>query len=134
MDLWDRVKVSYENSKRLTEQSLKMNHQIQELLMKGFREERKQIVSEINKAVYDLAEKNGMSVYDICYHYMPDERDVYPSPQLFTDPKGATRVTITKELRLVPMQFELEKGPGYWKGKYYELKRRMRELIDNKEI
>ena len=133
MDLWDKVKVSYENSKRLTEQSLKMDRKIQELLMQGFREERNQVVSAINKAVYDLAEKNGVSVYDICYHYMPDERDVYPSPKLFTDSKE-TRVTITKELRLIPMEFELEKGPGYWKGKYYELKRKMRELIDNKEI
>lgn len=41
--------------------------------------------------------------------------------------------TISSEIRLVPIEFEFEQGPGYWKGKYFRLKQKLQELIDNRE-
>ncbi len=127
-----KVRLSFENSKRITRQSLRIDRKIEELLYGGFGEDIKHVVSAINNAVYELAEKKGVSVYDICYHFMPEEKTIYPELGNMNDFKNA-RHTITKELRLIPMEFELEKGPGYWKGKYYALKRKMQELIDSKE-
>jgi len=42
-------------------------------------------------------------------------------------------VTYEQDIRLVPMPFEPDKGPDYWKDKYRRLKERMQELINDKE-
>ena len=42
-------------------------------------------------------------------------------------------VTYEQDMRLVPMPFEPDKGPDYWKEKYCRLKERMQELIDDRE-
>lgn len=132
MDFIQKVEISFENSKRLIEQNARIDLKIERLLEEGFRQERKQVCSAINKAVFDMAEKQGISVYDICYHFMPDERIVYPEPPYQTE--NLSKITIKNEIRLVPMVFNLEQGPGYWKQKYYNLKKKMRELIDDKSI
>jgi hypothetical protein len=41
--------------------------------------------------------------------------------------------TYEQDIRLVPMPFEPDKGPDYWKEKYRRLKERMQELINDKE-
>ena len=82
--------------------------------------------SHLNKQVYDLAERQGVSIYDICLQYMPQMSE----PQ-FSHADGT--VTYEQDIRLVPMPFEPDKGPDYWKEKYCRLKERMQELINDKE-
>ena len=85
--------------------------------------------SHLNKLVYDLAERNGVSIYDICLQYMPQMSESEPQ---FSHADDGT-VTYEQYIRLVPMHFEPDKGPDYWKEKYRRLKDRMQELIKDKE-
>ena len=121
---------SYENSKRVIAQSCKINRQI-DRMADMMHLQREQIVHEVNKAVYELAEKQNISVYDICFNFIPVEKFVdtkfdYEGPL-------PTQCTINMKVELSPVKFELEKGPGYWKHKYFRLKEKMQALIDNKE-
>ena len=128
--------ISFENSKRIRERRLKVDELINQAALdyqqtKGtgpdlIGEITKQQRSHLNREVFNLAEQQGVTVYDICLRYMPQ----YAEPQI--DLSG-DHVNMTQEVRLVPMPLELEKGPGYWKGKYFRLKERMQELIDSKE-
>jgi hypothetical protein len=83
--------------------------------------------SHLNKQVYELAERQGVSIYDICLQYMPQMSE----PQFSHTDDGT--VTYEQDIRLVPMPFEPDKGPDYWKEKYLRLKERMQELINDKE-
>ena len=87
--------------------------------------------SKLNKHIYELAEQQGVSVYDICLGYMPQFRP--PTFDISDIIKQSDTFEMRMEVELVPMQLELDKGPGYWKGKYYRLKEHMQELIGNKE-
>lgn len=124
-------KASFENSKRLIEQSVRIDRRINDMVfcrncLDPTSEIRKKIVSDVNKAVFELAEKKGMSVYDICFRTVPVEEPLEPK---FSE----NGFTMEGQISLVPIEFELEKGPGYWKGKYYRLKEKLQELIDNKD-
>ncbi len=83
--------------------------------------------SHLNKQVYELAERQGVSIYDICLQYMPQMSE----PQFSHADDGT--VTYEQDMRLVPMPFEPDKDPDYWKEKYCRLKERMQELINDKE-
>jgi len=54
-----------------------------------------------------------------------------PEPQIRHTNYGT--FSYEQEIRLVPMPFEPDKGPDYWKEKYLRLKERMQELINDKE-
>lgn len=125
-------KLSYENSKRLLGLSCHMHSAINDLIMNGYDKSIEKVTSDVNKAIYEMAEKRKCSIYDICFHFMPVESEFRTD----IDNKNPLnqRYTISSEIKLVPIEFEFEQGPGYWKGKYYNLKRKMQELIDNKEI
>ena len=127
----DKVELSFENSRRLTEHSVNMHKAINELFYNGFRESREKVVSEVNKAIYELAEKRRVSIYDICFNCIPVESFSEPKIEEVDEPLKAS-ASITSEVKLVPIKFEFEKGPGYWKQKYYELKKEMQKLIDSK--
>ena len=128
--------ISFENSKRIRERQLKVDELINQAALdyqqtKGpgpdlIGEITKLQRSHLNREVFNLAERQGVTVYDICLRYMPQ----YGEPQI--DFSG-DHVNMTQEVRLVPMPLEFEKGPGYWKDKYFRLKERTQELIDSKE-
>lgn len=132
----DHGTISFENSKRMRERRLKVDGLVEQAACERqalvgaqhnlINEIVKQERSHLNKQVYDLAERQGVSVYDICLQYMPE----YGEPKFDL---GGTDVSMTQGVRLVPMPLELEKGGGYWKDKYYRLKEHLQELIDNKE-
>ena len=125
-------KLSYENSKRLLGLSCKMQSSIEKLINEGYDKSREKVTSDVNKAIYEMAEERKCSIYDICFHFAPVESEVRTEYDI-KDPLNR-RCTISSEIKLVPIEFEFEHGPGYWKGKYYNLKRKMQELINNKEI
>lgn len=87
----------------------------------------KDVTKQANKAVYEMAEKQGVSIWSICLRFVPeiDEKCVYKE-----DGPGSPGYTFEVGVKLVPIELEFEKGPGYWKDKYLRLKEKMRNLID----
>lgn len=130
MPLMKVPELSYENSRRLIRQAVKMNNSIN-IMADVMKMERKQVTHKVNKVIFDLAEQQGVSVYDVCYHYAPVAS--YSEPKFNENNPHCHTVDMQMVVKLVPMKFELEKGGGYWKDKYYQLKEKMQALIDDKE-
>lgn len=122
--------LSFENSRRILEQQAKIDSFLKDVVYRHFDVSEKQITQEINELLIKTAEETGQSLYDICFHTVPDIEREEPD---WNNPSPEKPFLFGYTLTLKPVIFELEQGPGYWKGKYYELKRRMRELIDGKE-
>lgn len=132
----DNGVISFENMKRMEARRAKVDETLlQRAEMLTLHAATDQFVSEVmrqqrihlNKQVYDLAERQGVSIYDICLQYMPQMSE----PQFSQSDDGT--FTYEQDIRLVPMPFEPDKGPDYWKEKYRRLKDRMQELINDKE-
>jgi len=128
--------ISFENMKRMEARRAKVDETLlQSAEMLTMHAANEQLISEImrqqrshlNKQVYELAERQGVSIYDICLQYMPQMSE----PQFSHGDDGT--VTYEQDIRLVPMPFEPDKGPDYWQNKYCRLKERMQELINDKE-
>ena len=128
--------ISFENMKRMEARRAKVDRTLlQSAEIQQMAGHTDQLISEImrqqrshlNKQVYELAERQGVSIYDICLQYMPQMSE----PQ-FSHANDST-VTYEQDMRLVPIPFEPEKEPDYWKEKYRRLKERMQELINDKE-
>lgn len=122
--------MSYENTKRLMERKGKIDDTFEEIVSQGIRQSRKKANSEINKKIYEFAEKQGISLWDVCFNYVPRVNPV--EPKIENIPNMQT-FKIEYDITIEPLHLEFEQGPGYWKGKYYDLKRKMQELIDGKE-
>ena len=127
--------ISFENMKRMAARRLEVDdtllHAAEKLKMYGSSDQimdevMSRLRSQLNKQVYELAEQQHVSIYDICLRFMPQM-----SEPKFSD--TCNEFHYEQEIRLVPMPFEPDKGPGYWKDKYFRLKKRMRQLIDAKE-
>ena len=132
----DNGVISFENMKRMEARRAKADEVLlQAAEVQQMADHTTQLISEIirqqrihlNKHVYELAERRGVSIYDICLQYMPQMSE----PQFSHADDGT--VTYEQDIRLVPMPFEPDKGPDYWKEKYRRLKERMQELIYDKE-
>ena len=128
--------ISLENMKRMEARRAKVDETLlQRAEMLTMHAANEQLISEImrqqrihlNKQVYQLAELQGVSIYDICLQYMPQMAE----PQFSHADDGT--VTYEQDIRLVPMPFEPDKGPSYWEEKYRRLKERMQQLINDKE-
>ncbi len=122
--------LSYENTKRLMERKDMIDDTFEEIESRGIRQSRKQANSEINKKLYELAEERGVSLWEVCFNYVPRVHPV--EPKMENTPNMQT-FKIEYDITIEPLCLEFEKGPGYWKGKYYDLKRKLQELIDGKE-
>lgn len=128
--------ISFENMKRMETRRAKVDETLlQAAEMQQMTDHTDQLISEVmrqqrshlNKQVYDLAERKGVSIYDICLQYMPQMSE----PQISHTNYGT--FSYEQEIRLVPMPFEPDKGPDYWKERYFRLKNRLQELISDKE-
>lgn len=129
--------ISFENKKRMEARRVKVDETLlQAAEIQQMADHTDQLISEIlrqqrsylNKQVYDLAERHGVSIYDICLQYMPQMSEPHFSPIGIDG-----TVTYEQDIRLVPMPFEPDKSPDYWKDKYCRLKERMQKLINDKE-
>ena len=132
----DNGVISFENMKRMEARRAKVDEVLlQAAGVQQMADHTTQLISEIkrqqrihlNKHVYDLAERLGVSIYDICLQYMPKMSE----PQFSHADDGT--VTYEQDIRLVPMPFEPDKGPDYWEEECRRLKERMQELINNME-
>ena len=124
-------KLSFENSKRLLDRGLEIHDILNDIVRNGIRESDKILRSEVNKMLYDLAEKRGVSLWDLCFHVVP--RVKMDTPEFADVTKLPPSCTVKYGIVLEPLEFEFEKGPGYWKGKYYALKDKMRSVLDSKD-
>jgi len=124
-------KLSFENTRRLLERKSQIHDKLEQLMFDGVCESIKEATSQVNKAVYEMAEKQGCSVWDICFTYFPEYSFVEPAFQI----EGTKERIVRAEgiVKLVPFELEFEKGPGYWKDKYLRLKEKMQAVIDEKE-
>lgn len=128
--------ISFENMKRMEARRAKVDETLlRSAEMQQMADHTDQLISEImrqqrsnlNKQVYELAERKNVSIYDICLQYMPQMSE----PQINNTDHGT--FCYEQEIRLVPMPFEPDKDSGYWKERYFRLKERLQELINDKE-
>ena len=122
-------KVSFENTHRLIEQSVKINDIIRESISNEMYETERKAIHDVNKAVFELAEDRGVSIWDICFHFVPQ----YDYSGFEIDDSDPQNVKYTSKgcVRLVPVEFELEKGPDYWEGRYRQLKKEIQDVLDD---
>lgn len=122
-------KLSFENAHRLIEQGIKINDIIRESVFREIYENESKAIQDVNKAVYEMAQKQGISIWDVCFHFIPEFR--YPEVDMdYFDPRNVT-YTAKTVIDLVPVEFELEKGPDYWEEKYSKLKLKMQAVLDD---
>lgn len=128
--------ISFENMKRMEARRAKVDETLlQAAEMQQMADHTDQLISEVmrqqrshlNKQVYDLAERKDVSIYDICLQYMPQMSE----PQFSHTDDGT--FSYEQDIRLVNIPFESEKDSGYWKERYFQLKNRLKELINEKE-
>lgn len=120
-------KLSYENSKRFLERQKLIDKQFEKLLCQSVFPDRKEAIKAINEVVIMSAKQLGCSVYDLCLKTRP-----VVIPRYEFDEK-TMRQNVVYEFFLEPLDFELEKDGGYWKEKYFRLKKTLQGIVDNKE-
>ncbi|UKK61137.1 hypothetical protein L6468_08975 [Prevotella communis] len=125
------VPLSFLDSVRLTERERRIHDELARAIFDGFVEDQKTITHEVNKALYEFAEKNGMNLYDLCYECVPSVQpvDMRVSGMDIFRPQRTTEY----EIKLIPLKYEFSKDGGYWKEKYFALKKKMQALIDDKD-
>lgn len=122
-------KVSFENTHRLIEQSVKINDIIRESISHEMYETELKAIHDVNKAVFELAEERGVSIWDVCFHFVPQ----YDYSGFEIDDSDPLHVKYTTKgcVRLVPVEFELEKGPDYWESRYHQLKSEIQNVLND---
>ena len=100
-------------------------------MKRGFAESEKEMTSKCNKALYDLAEKRGISLWDLCFSVVPRWNQVETAVDM-SDPLNIT-FNADYRLDLVPLEIDFEHGPDYWEAKYRQLKSKIEKLISEKE-
>ena len=118
-----RYTLSYPDSKKIVEESFKRDEAIRKLSGNMFDYNIEQTRKAINKLLFETAEQLNVSLYHLCFHTIPEV-----GPVEWDDDMKACQQTIS----LSPVDFDLTHDGGYWKEKYYDLKNKMRDLIDNK--
>ena len=77
---------------------------------------------EANKLAYEYAERNGLSLWDVCLKTVPGY-DFGPFKN------EGDKYTMYANVRLVPIEFDFEHSPSYWEEKYHELKKKIETLL-----
>lgn len=130
MDKITVKKYSYENSKRIIEQMRKIDKTITAMRDDvPWGPSHEELVKAMNKALFETAEKTGMSLYRLCFTTVPEFYYIDP---VIDYTNMAVSSEISYGVKFTPVLFELEKGGGYWKDKYYRLKEKMQALVDDK--
>lgn len=115
--------LSYPDSMKLINEAVKKDQAIDKLVFEQLFDTKDLAVKAVNKLLFDTAEKQNVSLYTLCYNTIPDiTRDWNMS-----DPKLPR---IECNVTLKPMPFDFEHDGGYWKNKYYELKKQIQEIIN----
>lgn len=97
----------------------------------GLAESKKEMTSKCNKALYDLAENLGISLWDLCFSVVPRWKQTENRVDV-SDPLNMT-LNAEYQLELVPLKIDFEHSPDYWEMKYRRLERKIKELINEEK-
>ena len=64
--------LSFENSKRLLERKSLVKDRLMQMMYDDTCRSIRDATSQVNKAVYEMAEKQGCSIWDICFSFVPE--------------------------------------------------------------
>lgn len=104
-----------------------------EHMSKQMNVDRREMTQRANKALFDLAEKRGISLWSLCYQVAPNWKPVdRPQMEEWKDRLGIN-ITMEWELELIPLRIDWQHGEGYWEKKYKDLKEQLKKLAEEKE-
>ena len=122
MDKKCKYTLSYPDSMKILDELSNKHKAINRVMEELMESDMEQTTKAINKALYDMAEQRHLSLYDLCFHTVPE----------VSEPKwdDATN-TYSKTISIVPVEFDLEHDGGYWKKKYFQLKEKMQGIPES---
>ena len=112
--------LSFPDSMKLVKEAVKKDQAIDDLVFNMLFDDRETAIKAVNKLLFDTAEKQNVSLYTLCFHTIPDIKYDWNMEN------NKTTATIT----LKPTPFDFEHDGGYWRNKYYELKKKIQEIIN----
>lgn len=117
------IEADFATSQRMMENFWEAEKTIHQGIRDKLWESRKRAVNALNEMVIKAAEEQEMSLWDICFTMVPHiEYDTEFD-------KENMRANLVAKARLVPLEKDFEHGPDYWEKKYFELKRKINDLL-----
>ena len=115
----------YDVSVMLSKKAAEVSRRMQEILAESHEKTIQKVTSEANKLAYDLAERTGRSLWDICLTTIPDRS--YDMEEI----DGKMQMVV--KVKIEPIQFDFTHSPDYWEQKYHELRNKLIELTIPKD-
>ena len=115
----------YDVSVMLSEKAAEVSRRMQEILAESHEKTIQKVTSEANKLAYDLAERTGRSLWDICLTTIPDRS--YDMEEI----DGKMQMVV--KVKIEPIEFDFTHSPDYWEQKYHELRNKLIELTIPKD-
>jgi len=131
IDNFEKTVMSAANGEKMLARRDQIASDLAYYMEHGFAESKKNMTSKCNKALYDLAEKQGISLWDLCFSVVPRWSQVESNVDM-SDPLNIT-FNADYRLDLVPLEIDFEHGPDYWEAKYRQLKSKIEKLISEQE-
>ena len=131
IDNFEKAVMSAANGKKMLARQDQIASDLAYYVERGFAESKKEMTSKCNKALYDLAEERGISLWDLCFSVVPRWNEIESDFDM-SDPLNMT-FNADYRLDLVPLEIDFEHGPDYWEVKYRQLKSKIEKLISEKE-
>lgn len=131
IDNFEKAVMSAPNGEKMLARQNQIASDLAYYMERGFAESEKEMTSKCNKALYDLAEKRGISLWDLCFSVVPRWNQVESDVDM-SDPLNIT-FNADYRLDLVPLEIDFEHGPYYWEVKYRQLKSKIEKLINEQE-
>ena len=97
-----RVVVNEQLSDAILRRSCEVQSKLNDIVHNHICESRKSLYSQMNKQVYELAEKQGVSIWDVCFTYLPQ---IDYEHERLTDGSYRLRTIAT----IVPLEFHYPK-------------------------
>ena len=126
------MQMSAANGEKMLARQRKIQNDLENYIEQGYAQSKEEMNHLCNKALYDMAEQRGMSLWDLCFSVVPQWLPA--GIACFPPRQDGDKLTVDAEyeLKLVPLTIDFEHGPDYWETKYNELKDKVRKLIDEK--
>ena len=131
IDNFEKAVMSAANGEKMLARQNRIASDLEYYVERGFAGSKKEMTSKCNKALYDLAEKRGISLWDLCFSVVPRWNQVESD----VDTSDPLNITFNADYRLdlVPLEIDFEHGPDYWEVKYRQLKSKIEKLISEEE-
>lgn len=131
IDNFEKTVMSAANGEKMLTRQNQIASDLAYYVKRGFAESKKEMTSKCNKALYNLAEERGISLWDLCFSVVPRWNPIESNVDT-SDPLNMT-YNVDYRLDLVPLEIDFEHGPGYWEMKYRQLKSKIEKLINEQE-